>query len=162
MYERGTLDVGCGVFDYKLSKPTTYLKMFDQFCYRVENFPTFSGDVGENWVREYAGDACAGSGLDEQKIKAGKSETFIQWTTNTNKAPYQFNVWWIEGCKLDDNGPSEVLASNPLLVDDPGDTVCQDTLVQNFKNCNNKGVGGNVQVGCLMYEFMAHEKKRAF
>ena len=162
MYEQGTFDVGCGVFSFKVYKPTTALKEFNQFCYGVENFAPLGGDVNGDSVSSYSGFACAGSALDAQKIKAGQKQTFIQFYTNTNSVPYQYNVWWIDGCRLDNNGPTEVSAANPLMIANPGYTICQETLIQNWKNCNNKGVGGTVQLGCLMYEFKTDANKRVF
>ena len=55
-----------------------------------------------------------------------------------------------------------MFAANPLMVKDAGYTTCQDTLIGNFKNCNNKGVGGNIQVGCLVFEFKSDKNKRVF
>lgn len=162
MYESGKFDVGCGTFDFKVYKPTTALKTFDQFCYRVEDFAKLSGDVHESTLNVLSGFACAGTALEKQKIKKDDKKTYIQFYSEEGGVPYQYNVWWKDGCKLDNNGPSEVFASNPLMVNDPGYTTCQQTLIRNWRACNNKGVGGNIQVGCLIYEFKADKNKRVF
>lgn len=51
-------------------------------------------------------------------------------------------------------------AANPLARKDAGPRECQNLFIDNYKKCNNGGVGGSVQVGCLVYEFKAtHDKK---
>lgn len=160
MYSTGKLDINCGVFDFTISKPTTALAAQAQSCYRVEDFAATGGNIHSDWLSQYSGFACAGTAL--KTVKKDDKTTFIQWYTKTNNAPYQYNVWWADGCALDNNGPTEVYASNPLGVANPGYTVCQNYLVNDYKNCNNKGVGGTIQVGCLIYEFKADRNKRVF
>ncbi len=55
------------------------------------------------------------------------------------------------------SGYNEIYPANPLAVKDPGATACQDLLVDNYKKCNNGGVGGSIQAGCLVYEFKAQK-----
>ncbi|RYP86389.1 hypothetical protein DL770_004894 [Monosporascus sp. CRB-9-2] len=66
-----------------------------------------------------------------------------------------YNIYWKDGCLLDYPGADEVYPANPLNVQDPGHTACQYLLVDNYKKCNNGGVGESIQVGCLVYEFKA-------
>jgi hypothetical protein len=160
MYSKGKLDVGCGVFDYNIYNPTTALAEQEQFCYHVEDFAATGGDIHYDWVSQYSGYACVGTAL--KTIKKNDKSTFIQVYTETNDAPYQYNVWWKDGCELENNGPTEVYASNPLNIDDPGHVACQNYLINDYKNCNNKGAGGSIQVGCLIYEFKADRNKRVF
>lgn len=66
-----------------------------------------------------------------------------------------------------------MLADNRLNeqpIDDPldekggqGHLKCRYTLVWNWKDCAAKGLlGGTIQLGCLMYEFMPTDKLRIF
>ncbi|KAM0280464.1 hypothetical protein ACHAQH_004043 [Verticillium albo-atrum] len=171
LYEKGSYDVDCGVFDYKVYKteppappPTTELREFDQVCYKKSDFDSRGGP--DDWINYYSAFACAGSGLQEQAIKKGDKSTFIQWTTRTNDIRYQYNVWWVDGCTLANDGPSEVLAANPLMVSDPGHVACQTSLTRNWKDCKDKedngGIGGYIQIGCLMYELKTDENLRQF
>jgi hypothetical protein len=93
-------------------------------------------------------------------IKKGDKSTFVQNVTWFGDAPYQYNIWWREGCTLVHNGPDLVYAADPLLQGNGAAPIkCQETLRWNWKGCTgNGGIGGNVQLGCLVYEFMASEE----
>lgn len=173
MYEHGSLDVGCGKFAYQVNPPkkeeppepkTTELKEFDQKCYGPSDYDGKQANSGR--IPFEVGYACRGVGRKEQIIKKGDKSTFTQWLSKTNGKYYQFNVWWVDGCTLENNGPTELYASNPLDVPNPGDDVCQKSLLRNYKTCNkdhhNQGRGGYIQIGCLMYEFKTDGKKREF
>lgn len=163
MYESGTYNVGCGTFSYKISKPVTDLKEHDRFCYKPEDLPELKGDVQDREVMSGTVMPCASRALPQYIIKKDDKSTFVQNITTRGKVPYQYNIWWKEGCTLADNGPTAVFAADPLILgQDAGPTMCQDTLWKNWKECNNGGRGGNVQIGCLIYEFMASDVLREF
>lgn len=164
MYEKGSLDVGCGTFSYSIHKrELTELKEFKQFCYKKDDFAPLKGDgVDKLWVGTGTADVCRGKGRRPPMIKKGDKNTFVHQNGKINKVPYQYNIWWKDGCTLADDGPSEVYITNPLVKQDYDSEGCQKYLYRNWRNCNNGGVGGNIQVGCLIYEFKADENERTW
>lgn len=135
-------------------EPKTALKMQNDKCYGRDDFGDH-GDIQEYWVRRYSDWACGGTAL--RTIKAGKPDTFINVYTTDNNVPYQYNVYWRDGCELE-TGETEMYASNPLNENGPGHTKCQDILIDNYKRCNNGGVGGSIDAGCLVDEFKAEKQ----
>ena len=168
-YKTGELKLDCGTARYIMNdpndneeapeeppeeEPKTTLEMQNDMCYGQDDFGDH-GDIQESWVREYSNYACVGTGIDT--IKAGEPGSFINWHTVEHGVPYQYNVYWKDECELE-TGQTEMYASNPLDEQDPGDTKCQDILRDNYKRCNNGGVGGSIEAGCLVYEFKAEKQ----
>ncbi|OIW26327.1 hypothetical protein CONLIGDRAFT_683316 [Coniochaeta ligniaria NRRL 30616] len=159
MAKTGKVDVGCGVFDFNIVGPTVPLAQQDRHCYSTNEFGSH-GDIHPGTVSFYSGFACAGTAVTP--IKRGDPATNIHFErfglVRGGGVPYQYNIYWKDGCVLDYvPGYDAVFPANPLDVKDPGHTACQQLLVDNFQNCNNGGVGGSVQVGCLVYEFKAQK-----
>ncbi|KAK7439458.1 hypothetical protein CaCOL14_008102 [Colletotrichum acutatum] len=71
-----------------------------------------------------------------------------RWKDNW-KINYDFYVQWVAGCRTA-FGAQRV--DDPLLSKD-GKPSCASIMNENFKKCNNGGVGGATQVGCLLYTF---------
>ncbi|KAI0004056.1 hypothetical protein F4779DRAFT_630464 [Xylariaceae sp. FL0662B] len=155
MPKSAKLDVGCGVFDYNIVGPTMPLEPQKRKCYGKDDFGSH-GDIQRYWQRLYTGYACTGTAL--KPIKRGDSSTFRHFQTVTNGVPYQFNIYWKDGCITDYPGRDEIYASNPQDIKDPGHVACQNLLTDNYDKCYNGGVGGSIQVGCLVYEFKAQQK----
>lgn len=64
---------------------------------------------------------------------------------------YIYEVSWIDGC---------VTTVARQDVSDPlgeGGKTCADIMVDNYRNCNNGGVGGSAQAGCLRMSFTGAE-----
>ena len=163
MYEKGSYDVGCGTYEYKIYNPFTKLVQFPRSCYKTEDVPPLKGDVHGGSVNHATLLACVGTGRPENIIKKDDKSTFIQTLTWNGKVPYQFNIWWQDGCTLAHNAPTSAYAMDPLMQGrDAGATKCQETLWANWKECINGGIGGFVQLGCLVYEFKASEVLRIF
>lgn len=165
MYEEGSLDVGCGIFGYKVTKreEITELKEFKQFCYKKDDFePLAKAGVNKKEIWRNTGWPCMGTMLPDSMIKKDDKSTFIHWSTSVKKVPYQYNIWWKDGCTLADDGPTAMYASNPLGVEKPGYELCFRNLHRNWKDCNNGGVGGTIQIGCLVYEFKADKNERTW
>jgi hypothetical protein len=163
MYEEGSLDVGCGTFNYKIhERELTELKEYDQFCYKTDDFPKLAkAGVNKKQIGRYADVLC--NAKRYFIIKKDDKSTFIHGSQKAKKVPYQYNVWWKDGCTLADNGPTWMYVGNPLLEEDmPNDDVCRDNLHRNWKDCNNGGVGGRIQIGCLIYEFKADPEDRTW
>lgn len=156
MARSGSIDASCGVFSYQIFDPPVPLEEQPRECFDRDEFGDH-GDVGSSWVSAYSGYACAETSI--KPIVAGNESSFRHFSTVTNKVPYQYNIWWKEGCLLENSKLDSMYAANPLNVKDPGATVCQKTLIDNYKKCNNGGVGGRVQIGCLVYEFKVEKKE---
>ncbi|PNH31983.1 hypothetical protein BJF96_g4865 [Verticillium dahliae] len=102
-------------------------------------------------VRDYSSYPCYRSSA--WPIKQGDKSTFRRWATMTNNVPYQFNIYWKHGCVSE--GPDEAYSTDPLNSGKPDYKLCYDTMRDNYRKCNNGGVSGNIQIGCLVYEFKA-------
>ncbi|KAM0330636.1 hypothetical protein ACHAQA_003586 [Verticillium albo-atrum] len=168
MASSGKVDVNCGTFDYSIEKkvvhspkeppetpkppPKTPLKVFPRFCFGADDFGKH-GDIQPSLVREYSFHTCSRS--RELLIKRDDKSTFRWWATTTNKVPYQFNIYWKHGCVSE--GPDEVYSADPLSTGELNWETCYHTVWDNFRKCNNGGVGGNIQIGCLVYEFKAQK-----
>ncbi|KAH7381918.1 hypothetical protein BKA64DRAFT_749377 [Cadophora sp. MPI-SDFR-AT-0126] len=153
MTTTGSINVECGVFDYKiLAPPTTALALQDRQCFPSDAFGSH-GDIHEGSVRNLAAIACAGTG--KKFIKRDDPSTTVKFAAFDKKQPVQFKIYWKEGCLLDPPGGVEMLPSNPLALKDPEKYTCQNLLGDNYKKCINGGVGGTIQAGCLVYEFKA-------
>lgn len=60
---------------------------------------------------------------------------------------YDYSISWIEGCITTVDRQSVYY---PIGSAGP---YCQKVFVQAFTDCNNGGVGGYIDMGCLRYEF---------
>ncbi|KAK1760056.1 hypothetical protein QBC47DRAFT_333896 [Echria macrotheca] len=163
MYETGSYDDICGTFEYKIYNPFTKLQEFPRFCYKPEDVPALNGDVHGDSVSSFTMWPCVGRWLPRYTIRKDDKSSFVQNLSWDGQVPYQYNIWWKDGCALENNGPKAVYAADPLLQGEgAGNVKCQDTLWWNWKGCINGGIGGNVQLGCLMFEFVASDKLRVF
>ncbi|GAW22647.1 hypothetical protein ANO14919_121890 [Xylariales sp. No.14919] len=63
---------------------------------------------------------------------------------------YEYIVSWIPGCVTTVDRQSVQFP----LGKDQKNVKARDILVNDFKRCNNGGVGGSTQVGCLKYAFI--------
>ena len=151
MQRNGFLDVGCGVFDYAITK-TAAREVQERQCYGADDFGSHD-DIHSHYVRFISGYTCAGTSL--KTIRRGDPSTFISCPAYDGKQPVQMDIYWKDGCVLDYPSTDEIYPANPLELEDPGSTFCQNLLIENWGKCDNKGVGGNVQVGCLVYDFKA-------
>ncbi|KPM42160.1 hypothetical protein AK830_g4435 [Neonectria ditissima] len=163
-YKTGKLELECGIAKYAMhnpddgeetpeEKPKTALKMQNDKCYGADDFGDH-GDIQKRLVREYSGWACAATAIDP--VKAGEKDTFRHFNTVESGVPYQYNIYWKDGCELE-TGQTEMYPANPLDEDKPRHTKCQEILIDNYKRCINGGVGGSIKAGCLVYEFKAEK-----
>ncbi|KAI1420238.1 hypothetical protein F5Y12DRAFT_719727 [Xylaria sp. FL1777] len=150
----GSLDVGCGIFDYMIT-PTTPRETQERQCYGADDFGPHD-DIHPRHLRYISGLTCAGTGITP--IKRGDPSTNIVFPAYDKQQPVQMNIYWKDGCVLDYPGTDEVYPANPLELDDPGSTFCQDLLIDNWAKCDNTGVGGSIQAGCLVYDFKATQE----
>ncbi|KAL0942067.1 uncharacterized protein CTRU02_204830 [Colletotrichum truncatum] len=146
-------DVGCGKFSYQISKPTP-LTLQERHCFRADEFGEHK-DINPGFQSKYIMGACVGTALKENVIRKDNPSSFIHSGTVTNGAPYQYNIYWEEGCILE-TGAESVSPAQPLGP--THEATCANLLRDNFKKCNNGGVGGRIQAGCLVYEFKAEKR----
>ncbi|KAK7946399.1 uncharacterized protein PG986_010720 [Apiospora aurea] len=159
MYSKGSLDVGCGDFGYNINRAKVARREYERGCYTKEDF-IWNGPVEFGLVNYFTQYACPDM---KKPVKKGDEATFRHLYRPSNSgATYQYNVWWKEGCELENDGPTEALISDPLDTSPKDDLTCVNYMLDNYRKCNNGGVGGTIQVGCLVYEFKADRSERGW
>jgi len=126
-------------------KPLPPTTVSDRYCYPSDAFgkhKDIQGYLVDNYINQFV--------CDDTKNKNFKAGDRKNWNTTERGVPYNFNIWWKEDCKTD----TDTLNVNQPLADDKG-TKCVELMKGNYKKCNNGGIGGNISVGCLTYEFKA-------
>jgi len=167
MYESGSLDVGCGRFAYHITKVET-AKLIEQprTCFEIKEYPDAQDKIVEQYVKITADKECRRH--PDHKVKKADKSTYIQEVyvekPGSTQPYYQFNIWWKEGCVLENNRLNEQSIHDPLdQKGGQGDIKCMETLLWIHKDCAAKSkLGGNIQLGCLMYEFIPTNKRRVF
>lgn len=147
-------DCGTASFELKGKGPkATEEKIFDTVCAGRDDFGKHD-DLHENFVDFVANAMC--DTFSKKTIKKDDSSTYPFWETTEyfgNHMSYSMRAVWKDGCVLP-NDKTEVSAQNPLPKGAPGaDVSCYDLFFNNWRNCNNGGVGGSTQVGCIVYDF---------
>lgn len=149
MSSSGTIEAGCGQYKWTIIKPLgtdpapSPPKVSDVKCNAADAFGKH-GDISPDFQRQYTGFACVGSAL--RNIKPGDKE--ISFRTVTNGTPYNYKISWLPNCK---STVSEMNVYQPLPNDSK--TTCLSLLRRAYTDCNNGGVGGSIDVGCVRYEF---------
>ncbi|GKT48097.1 uncharacterized protein ColSpa_08278 [Colletotrichum spaethianum] len=62
---------------------------------------------------------------------------------------HHYKVEWAAGCQTDVKSQSIRRPLRPISAS----PICDDLMRDNYLKCNNGGVGGKVQVGCLVYTY---------
>ncbi|KAI7955322.1 hypothetical protein MJO28_005722 [Puccinia striiformis f. sp. tritici] len=149
MTTSGTVEAGCGQYKWTIIKPfgtdpaPSAPKVSDVKCNAADQFGKH-GDISPGFQNQYTGFACVGSA--RKTIKSGDPE--VSFKTVTNGTPYNYKISWLPDCK---STVSEMNVYKPLPNDDKN--TCMSLLRKTFTDCNNGGVGGSIDVGCLRYEF---------
>jgi hypothetical protein len=157
MAQGGSLEIDdCGKASFELKgkgPAATEEKIFDIQCNDEDDYDGHP-DVHENFVADLADKMCTVFGLGN--IEKDNAETYPYWQNAEyfgNSGLYSMRAIWKEGCVLPDD-KTEVSAQNPLPSGAPGaDESCYDLFFNNWRKCNNGGVGGSTQVGCIVYDF---------
>ncbi|KAK3485229.1 uncharacterized protein B0T23DRAFT_43756 [Neurospora hispaniola] len=155
----GSLDVTCGTYSYHIIPPGsssdsggTPLALQEQQCYLESQWPKHF-DVHEGSVKQAAKVACGSElKLPEKMSKDSKAwEDVHMWGRTGMKL--KMRVEWKDGCVLA-GGEAEQEPRRPLGAGGvDGKDGCYELLYNDWKNCNNGGVGGYRQAGCLVYSF---------
>jgi hypothetical protein len=76
-------------------------------------------------------------------------EPYSKTRSGTHDINYFYEIKWVEGCKT--------TVDAQKMIDPIGKgkgNTCEFILVNAYKNCNNGGVGGYIDAGCLRYTFI--------
>ncbi|KAF6812952.1 hypothetical protein CPLU01_14782 [Colletotrichum plurivorum] len=154
MASEGSFDRGCGKFKWSITPPkprepgTRYKPLNgpgEQFCHNEFNFPKHK-DVRHEDVINQASYACAAA---PQKFTKDTPRWQKKYTVSGTD--YFFSIEWRGGCRTDveeqDIGKLDGKNSYPN---------CWHMMHDSWAKCNNGGVGGNRQAGCLEYTFSPH------
>lgn len=93
-------------------------------------------DVHKGTVKEGATLAC---------ISAGSTKTPQDQNSIDSLGNVIFEIGWIDGCETETNSQS---VGDPL---GDGSQTCEDIFLTAWESCNNGGVGGYIEAGCLTY-----------
>ncbi|KAF4946654.1 hypothetical protein FSARC_14144 [Fusarium sarcochroum] len=146
-FDWGKLSIDCGTLSYEIDDGKTEddsggketLTWHDQSCFASDEFGDHK-DIIRDKVYSFAGFACLET-EDQQMIKKDDSSTFVHWQRWESGAPYQFNIYWQDGCELE-NGKIEQWALDPLdegTEEEVPGRLCEETLRSTYDDCNNGG-----------------------
>ncbi|OHE97362.1 hypothetical protein CORC01_07417 [Colletotrichum orchidophilum] len=131
-------------------------KVHDVQCHNEADFPGHA-DINPTWQGEAVRSFC-------DSDQASRTFTTYQDPADNHypvvfklrfrwkdmwKVNYDFYVQWVPGCRTSFGAQT---VQNPLFSSE-GNPTCVSMMEGNFKKCNNGGVGGSTQVGCLLYTF---------
>ncbi|KAK3720790.1 hypothetical protein LTR37_003453 [Vermiconidia calcicola] len=126
--------------------PTQPLEIQPVVCHDESDFPGH-WDIAESAVSLNAFITC-GKWIDEDLDPI--ENWHLSRTVKTNEINYQFDVEWLTGCITTVSSQSPY---SPLGADADSEDQCTSILYDCWKKCDNTGVGGFIDVGCLRYTF---------
>jgi hypothetical protein len=148
----------CGEAFYTVVPPSKDRKTPDDEVKLLSCTPAFTHpDTWAEQQAEGAAKVCVRHAYKDPQIYRDTPSTYVAeqvWT----KKPFEpihkmhYNIWWKKGCILE-SGSTSVPIDHPILK--PGAPSCTKLLTDAYVNCtNNGGAGGQIQVGCLIYEYV--------
>ncbi|KAK4447190.1 hypothetical protein QBC34DRAFT_467708 [Podospora aff. communis PSN243] len=135
-------------------------------CYKRDDMPHPINDtLREDTLQDTAGTyACPDQTKLNTIIKKGDPSTFVNRVVWVHRdidvfVPTQFGIWWREGCSLENNSATELDYMLPL---GEGKSKCAEVFKSLYDRCAapDQKVGGNIQLGCLMFELKASNVTR--
>lgn len=132
--------------------PTAVLEEKPVVCNDEADFPGHA-DIQWDAVVNLANVACNDwKGTNDGIISdaGGGYSTSLQDGSDVN---YAFSAIWIEGCHIADATSQGVWDPLGNGEEDNEDTLCPNLFTQSYSACNNGGVGGYIDVGCVRYRF---------
>ncbi|KAL7906301.1 hypothetical protein GGI35DRAFT_482472 [Trichoderma velutinum] len=165
----GSLDAGCGTYSLSIKPvattsityttesppeptetPKTPLELKPVVCSDESNFPGH-GDVHKRDQERQAESFCETYFLDRnQKAIYMNSQSKTVWVTGGGlfgEDHLYFSVSWIDGCETTVDSQNVMLPVGDINVN------CGNILFKTYTDCNNGGVGGYIDAGCLRYQF---------
>ncbi|EGP89797.1 uncharacterized protein MYCGRDRAFT_90532 [Zymoseptoria tritici IPO323] len=127
-------------------------------CHDVSRFPGH-GDLSGRAQRIFAVDTCE----EGRKVElSSKGERIAERKFNQESfVNYDFYIHWIPGCRLK-NADGKLVDRQKVDFKTTSDnkdpstvhnSACMAYFVSTYKQCNNEGVGGSIEAGCLKYTF---------
>lgn len=127
--------------------PTSPLEAHDVVCNNEDDYRGH-GDISAEGVLRGALYACGDdSGLASQIGASSANKPPFSVRTTFNEIHYDWVISWDYGCT------TTVASQDPRKPLGDGGPECFTIMSNNYYNCNNGGVGGVTQVGCLFYRF---------
>ncbi|KAJ7161200.1 glycoside hydrolase family 18 protein [Mycena filopes] len=137
--------------------PTHALSVDDVVCLDEADFPGH-GDINPDSQNEEAFWFClqqtTGASDDPNGgwTEMSFGDAAIDWTTFVSQISYHYRIEWVNGCITTVDKQN---VGYPVGSDSPdGFSPCQHYLNDAYRDCNNGGVGGSIQAGCLKYSFI--------
>ncbi|KAK8093891.1 glucan -beta-glucosidase protein [Apiospora hydei] len=113
-------------------------------CHRPADFPGHA-DIAAEDQQNFSVDF---SGQSHSGLKPGSKPIYMK-ASGTHDISYEYEARWIDGCET--TVPSQSFQSP--LGEGNGDITAYLLVREDFTKCNNGGIGGWTQVGCLKYTF---------
>ncbi|KAM0542725.1 hypothetical protein ACHAPJ_012658 [Fusarium lateritium] len=105
-------------------------------------------DIQKRDQAEMADHICEGSVSDEGQVM-GPGDTMVERSFRDNYGVnYYFSISWIDGCMttVDKQDFDKPVGGNTW--------TCENIFTSAYNGCNNHGVGGQIDAGCLRYKFI--------
>ncbi|KAL6786784.1 hypothetical protein J3E68DRAFT_440897 [Trichoderma sp. SZMC 28012] len=166
----GSLDAGCGTYSLVIKPvpttsttstaesppepteiPKTPLELKPAVCADESNFPGHV-DVHKSDQKRQAESFCETYFLDRNQkgIHMSSQNETVSATGGGlfGDALLHFSVSWVDGCETTVDSQDVMLP-----VGDDFNLNCGNILFKTWADCNNGGVGGYIDAGCLRYQF---------
>ncbi|KAG4255329.1 hypothetical protein FPRO04_03862 [Fusarium proliferatum] len=174
--KKGSIDIGCGTYSYGVSKkadsasttlpsatsqaktktadpkPITTDVKFEIHNLQCNNEDDFRGhvDISGGAAYDVIFDACTHS--DEENLyMTPESEPYVKEFKDTDSHKHRVTWSWIDGCSMK-NEKVNVLDPLDEGLLSRGVMRCVMVLIDAWFGCDNGGVGGSEDVGCVRYK----------
>ncbi|CZR36151.1 uncharacterized protein FPRO_03589 [Fusarium proliferatum ET1] len=174
--KKGSIDIGCGTYSYRVSKkadsasttlpsatsqaktktadpkPTTTDVKFEIQNLQCNNEDDFRGhvDISSGAAYDVIFDACTHSDK-ENLYMTSESEPYVKEFKDTDSHKHRVTWSWIDGCSMKNEKVSVLDPLDEGLLS-RGVMRCVMVLIDAWFGCDNGGVGGSEDVGCVRYK----------
>lgn len=146
LYVNAKIDVGCGVFSWKVEKPKP----------APPPPPPALGDIDchdhqkKHDVHDGAQEVWSKYGCEDKTMKPGDKEIYWSIPGAFGDWYQEYKITWAKDCdRFKEQNIDKPLSDN--------DITCATIMRDNYKKCTaNGGAGGTRQAGCLIYDFYVH------
>ncbi|KAH7139640.1 hypothetical protein B0J13DRAFT_638583 [Dactylonectria estremocensis] len=131
--------------------PVTPLELAPVVCVDEGTLPGH-GDINGDTQGNLADVFCEVEPLDNGVSDMGPGDQPLERLREANdEINYYYSISWVDGCV------TSVARQDVLSPIGDGGASCKDILISTYNNCNNGGVGGYIDAGCLRYSFIGGE-----